>query len=50
VKLLLCLLLAGCATDSGLLKGSGIMVPPPAQWQIMCSDNPQLEICKPEVK
>lgn len=50
------LLLGGCASVFGeanpptQLKGSGISIPAPYQWQVLCKEHPELEICKPEVK
>ncbi len=44
------LLLSGCASDKSLLKGSGMEVPPPLQWQELCMERPELLICQPEAK
>ena len=47
--IIVALILGGCATEPQILRGSGKEIPPPSQWQIMCFDQPWLEICRPEV-
>jgi hypothetical protein len=48
--LVILLLLTGCASDKSLLRGSGMEVPPPLQWQVLCQERPELLICQPETK
>jgi predicted small secreted protein len=47
--LIIAVLLTGC-NGGGLLRGSGQEVPTPGQWERLCADQPQLEICKPDKK
>ncbi len=50
MKYLVLILLAGCANDSPILKGSGVPADAPAGYVKLCSEYPKSAPCPKEAK